>query len=81
MRTATTQSCATVAFVVGQMRYFRAILWMDDVKDWTPLAHARTGHDGLPQWGKEKKKLEENLCRIVPHASLTFSYDIISRRK
>ena len=40
----------------------RGNCWMDNIKEWTSLAHARTAHDGLPQ-----ERLEEDLCWIVPH--------------
>ena len=41
----------------GRRRGRQRICRMNNVKEWTPLAYARTAHDGLPQ----RKQLEEDL--------------------
>ena len=40
-------------------------VWMENIKEWTSLyQHARTAYDGLP-----RKRLEKDLCWILPHVS------------
>ena len=42
---------------VGDAAIGKGQYWMDNVKEWTSLAHAGTASDGFPQ-----KILEEDLC-------------------